>query len=98
MTTYTGDNSVFNSQVYIFDNDDLVLGGLNGASNIPVKQLADNSSYLKKFKGRIIRGTGEPTATGNVDLTGFSLTLIMKIMFFTWMKALEVFGNLMMQH
>jgi len=70
MTTYNGDSSTYNSGIYIFENADLVLGGLAGTSNVPIKELADNSSYIKKYKGKIILGSGEPDSTGGADLTG----------------------------
>ena len=71
MGTYAGDSSTYNSSIYIFDPSDFVIGAENGTTNVPVKQLADNSSYLKKFKGTILRGNGTPTVAvlpSNFDL------------------------------
>lgn len=68
MGNYTGVDTSFNYNIYIYEAEDFVLGGLTGTSNIPIKQLADNSAYLKKFKGRIIRGTGDPDSNTLNDL------------------------------
>jgi len=63
MGLYNGNSDVFNNSIYIFDDLDIVLGGENGISNVPIKQLTDNTSYLKKYKGSIIRGNGAPSLT-----------------------------------
>lgn len=69
MGNYNGDET-YSPSIYIFEDTDLVLGGLNGTSNVPIKQLANNTSYLKKFTGSFLHGTIEPTAS---TLTGFNL-------------------------
>jgi hypothetical protein len=65
ITNYTPVDNTFNTEVYIFSSEDFVLGELDGTSNIPLKQIAENTAYLKRFKGRIIYGTGTPS-TGSI--------------------------------
>ena len=61
----------YNSQIYIFDPSDFVLGSENGTSNIPIKELADNTTYLKKFKGVLLKGNGDPNISS--PLSGVTL-------------------------
>jgi hypothetical protein len=67
---YTGNAGNFSDSIYYFEPIDQVLGGLTGPSNRPVKMLADNTAYLKKFKGNLIRGNGAPS---DAVLTGYSI-------------------------
>lgn len=69
MGSYAGDQSSYFPSITIFETDTLVLGGIDGPDNIALKQLADSGSYIKKFKGRIVRGTGVPNAS---TLSGFN--------------------------
>ena len=72
MDQYPGNEDNFNSSIYIFEPTDFVVGdsnGIEGTSNVPIKQLADNTAYLKKFKGHLLRGTGDPTAGNLVGIS-----------------------------
>lgn len=68
MGTYAGDSSQYNPTIFVFEESTLVLGGPDGPDNVALKELADSGAYLKKFKGRIVRGVGAPNAS---TLAGF---------------------------
>ena len=92
MSNYTPSSSTFNDEIYIYnDTSDIVIGGLLGTSNVPIKQLADNTGYLKNFKGNVIRVASDPT-TDNV-LSGYVIdsntdtnTLVLNTTTGSWFK------------
>ncbi len=63
ITDYIPPSNVFNTEVYIFAPTDLVVGDLFGTSNVPLKQLAENTAYLQRFKGMLYHGNGVPGLT-----------------------------------
>ena len=62
MSKYKVNKPNFNDNIYRFDNDDLVQGGLQGVDNKPLKELADNLAHIKKYKSQIITGTDDPNS------------------------------------
>jgi len=60
MGSYKVNKPNFNSNIYTFDNDDLVQGGQQGIDNKPLKELADNVAHIKKYKSQIITGLDNP--------------------------------------
>jgi hypothetical protein len=57
---------VWNNNIYTYDKIDRVIGGIDGTSNKPVIDLSQNSHYLKKYKGNILRGTLDPNTDPDV--------------------------------
>ena len=72
MAEYDIDNPNWSDNVYTFDNADPVQGGAQGTSNKPMKELANNTATLRKYKSYIIQGTVNP----NDDSTINSLILL----------------------
>jgi hypothetical protein len=72
MGSYDVNNTVWSENIYTFDNNDPVQGGSQGVDNKPLKELANNTASLKKYKSHVIQGSGNP----NSDSTINSLTAL----------------------
>jgi hypothetical protein len=58
---------IWNNTVYTYDKIDRVIGGIDGTSNKPVIDLSQNAHYLKKFKGTLLRDSGDPNSSSTVS-------------------------------
>lgn len=53
MADYAG-NPTFGENIYLVETSDAVLGGIDGVANLPAKNLADRTQYLKRSNDRMI--------------------------------------------
>lgn len=67
MGNYIGQN-VWKENVYQFEETDVVQGGPNGVDNMPLKDLADRTVWLKNQLGIITRLEDEVVFTGNSSI------------------------------
>ena len=67
MANYSGNSSNYATTVYIINATDPIAGGLAGYDNLPNIDLEDRKTYLKKYKGTIFHGSGDPSGTESID-------------------------------
>lgn len=67
MATYAGDQT-YVLDVYIIKVPDNIIGGISGYDVLPFIDLQDTSSYLKKYKGYLIVGTGTPSGSYGIQI------------------------------
>lgn len=69
MGQYAGSNSAWIDEVYQFEETDVVLGGPDGVDNVPLKNLADRTAWLKAQIGIFDRLAGEKVINANANIT-----------------------------
>jgi hypothetical protein len=69
MGTYAGNNAAWIDNIYQFDETDVVQGGPNGIDNLPLKNLADRTAFLKAQIGLVDRLSGDVVINANAAIT-----------------------------
>ena len=64
---YSGDQTLI-QDVYIINVTDKIIGGISGYDCLPFIDLQDSSSYLKKYKGYLITGSGNPSGDYGISV------------------------------
>lgn len=72
---YTGDQTYI-EDIYIIAVEDSIIGGISGYDNLPFIDLTDTSSYLKKYKGYLMVGSGTPSGSYGISLDSDYLNVI----------------------
>lgn len=69
MGLYTGDPAAWVDQIYQFELTDVIIGGPAGIDNVPLKNLADRTAWLKSQIGIANRLSGETILVGSGAIT-----------------------------
>lgn len=68
MGIYVGNAAAWVDNIYQFEETDVVQGGPDGIDNLPLKNLADRTAWLKAQLGMMDRLTGEAVITANTPI------------------------------
>lgn len=68
MGVYAGSNLAWIDEIYQFEETDVVQGGAGGIDNVPLKNLADRTAWLKAQIGRFNRLEGEVILTISANI------------------------------